>query len=67
MRLRKALASIALSFEYLGEERIGDGHFNLDPAVARVRWYRALTADGIRYFTVRLSHEDRLLAVLIEE
>ena len=52
-----AAVRTSLAFEYLGEERIGEGHFSLDPAIARVRWYRARTPDGMRYFTVRLSRE----------
>jgi hypothetical protein len=55
------------SFDYLGEEAVGDGHFNPDPNLARNRWYRAETADGMRYFTLRLARDGRLLGVIIEE
>jgi hypothetical protein len=57
----------ASSFDYLGEETVGDGHFNLDRNLARNRWYRAKTADGMRYFTLRLARDGRLLGVIIEE
>jgi CubicO group peptidase (beta-lactamase class C family) len=57
----------ASSFDYLGEETVGDGHFNLDRNLARNRWYRAKTADGMRYFTMRLARDGRLLGVIIEE
>ena len=62
-----AAVRTATGFEYLGGEPVGDGHFNLDPAVERVRWYRARTPDGMRYFTVRLSRDGRVRGVLIEE
>jgi CubicO group peptidase (beta-lactamase class C family) len=38
----------AKAFEFLGEERVGPSHFTLDPAVAQLRWYRAVTPAGIR-------------------
>jgi hypothetical protein len=57
----------ATAFEYLGEERVTDGHFNPDPALARNRWYRATTAAGMRYVTVRLTAESRVAGVAIED
>ncbi len=57
----------ATTFEYLGEEHVDSSHFNLDPALARIRWYRVATPAGYRYFTLRLSSTSTLLGVLIEE
>lgn len=51
----------------LGEERLTDRHFNLDPAVARVHWYRAGTTAARRYLTVRLTAEGKVTGVLIED
>jgi D-alanyl-D-alanine carboxypeptidase len=65
-RIARAL-STATTFELLGEEAVGEGHFNLDPELARNRWYRAATPDGLRYFTLRLSGSGKLLGVLIED
>jgi CubicO group peptidase (beta-lactamase class C family) len=65
-RIAKALTT-ATAFEFLGEERVGSGHFNLDPALAKNRWYRATTPAGMRYFTIRLSEDGKVLGVLIEE
>jgi CubicO group peptidase (beta-lactamase class C family) len=65
-RIASAMTS-ATAFEYLGEERVGAGHFNLDPALATNRWYRVTTPSGARYLTLRLSSSGTLLGVLIED
>ena len=65
-RLETALKT-ATAFEFLGEELVGSSHFNLDPALAKLRWYRAVTPAGMRYFTLRLSAEGKLLGILIED
>ncbi|HEX2442325.1 MAG TPA: serine hydrolase domain-containing protein [Vicinamibacterales bacterium] len=69
-RLRKQLGDKlppAATLEFLGEEAVGAGHFNLNPAVVRVKRYRARTPEGLKYVTLRLSREERLLGVLIED
>ena len=53
--------------DYLGEEKVDDSHFNLDPALAANRWYRTATPAGVRFFTLRLSATGTLLGALIEE
>ena len=65
-RLAAAL-SAAASFESLGGEAVTGAHFNLDPALARQEWYRAQTASGFKYFTVRLDAAGTLLGVLVED
>jgi Beta-lactamase len=65
-RIAKAL-STATRFEFLGEERVGESHFTLDPALAANRWYRAVTPEGLRYLTLRLSASGKLLGVLVED
>ena len=65
-RIAAALES-ATAFESLGGEAVTDAHFNLDPALVRQEWYRAHSPSGIRYFTIRLDSEGRVLGVLIEE
>ena len=57
----------ATSFDYLGGETVGSGHFTLDPNLARNVWYRAQTAEGVRYFTVRLARDGRVLGIIVEE
>lgn len=57
----------ATALEFLGEERVGATHFTLDPALAKNRWYRAVTPSGNRYLTLRLSAAGRLLGVVIED
>jgi CubicO group peptidase (beta-lactamase class C family) len=69
-RLRKELAAKLppdSSFEFLGEEALGDGHFNLNPAIVRIKRYRARTPGGVKYVTLRLSREGRLLGTLVED
>ena len=58
---------LATAFEYLGEERVGAGHFNLDPALATNRWYRVTAPSGSRYLTLRLSRNGTILGVMIED
>jgi CubicO group peptidase (beta-lactamase class C family) len=65
-RIAATLAS-AVSFESLGGEAVTDRHFNLDPALARLEWYRARTPAGIRYFTIRLDDGGHVIGVLIED
>ena len=57
----------ATSFEFLGADTVGEGHFNLDPALKTIKWYRVQTADGARFFKLRLSAEGRLLGAIIED
>ena len=65
-RIRDLLRT-ATSFEYLGEESVGESHFNLDPALATFRRYRAATPVGMRYLTLRLSASGVLLGVVVED
>lgn len=68
--LRQALAADlggAMSFEYLGEELVGPLHFNLDPALARKKYYRAVLPTGPKYFSLRLAEDGKLLGRLIED
>jgi CubicO group peptidase (beta-lactamase class C family) len=65
-RIRTAVHT-ATAFEFLGEEAVGEAHFNLDPALARITRYRARTPGGMKYFTLRLSAEGRLLGVIVED
>jgi D-alanyl-D-alanine carboxypeptidase len=51
----------------LGEERLTDHHFNMDPAVVRLRWYRAGGPSSRRYLTLRLTAEGKVKGVLIED
>ena len=57
----------ATAFEFLGADAVGDEHFNLDPALRTIKWYRVRTADGMRYFTLRLSSDGRLLGAILED
>lgn len=65
-RLAEALAS-ATEWSSLGEERLTDRHFNLDPAVSRLRWYRVAGRSGRHYLTVRLNQDGEVAGVLIED
>ena len=65
-RLAEALRSPG-ELTSLGEERLTERHFNLDPAVERFRWYRAGSASARRYLTVRLTAEGKVKGVLIED
>jgi D-alanyl-D-alanine carboxypeptidase len=65
-RLAEALNS-ASEWTSLGEERLGDRHFNLDSAVIQLRWYRVTGPSGRRYLTVRLNQDGAVAGVLIEE
>ena len=51
------------AIEWLADEPIGTHHFNLDPALARLRRFRLATPGGARFLTLRLSREGRLLGV----
>lgn len=61
-----AAAAVA-KLEFLGEERITDRHFNVDPAVVALRRYRASTSATKRYLTLRMSASGQLLGVVIED
>ena len=65
-RIAAALET-ATAFDWLGDERLGTGHFNADPAVIAVARYRARTAAGFRYVTIRLSEDGRFVGVIIED
>ena len=65
-RIEAALKT-ATAFEFLGEETVGARHFNLDPALGKLRWHRAVTPAGMRYFTLRLAADGKLLGILIED
>lgn len=56
----------AATFEFLGADRVGNDHFNLDPALETIKWYRARTSSGMRYLTIRLAGEGRVLGVIVE-
>ncbi len=65
---RVASAARAVSsLEPLGEENVGSSHFMADPAVRKLRRYRAVTTQGRRYFTVRLGEDGKVLGALVEE
>ena len=66
-RLTSALAVPIERFASLGQERLTPFHFNLDPVVVRLRRYRAITAAGTRYLTVRLAEDGTVHGVLIED
>jgi hypothetical protein len=55
------------TFELLGDEAVGRGHFNLDPSLARIRRYRAGTPRAPRYLTIRLAADGRVLGVIVED
>jgi len=57
----------ASEFTSLGDERLTARHFNLDPAVARIHWYRVATGSKRRYLTVRLTADGKVMGVLIED
>jgi CubicO group peptidase (beta-lactamase class C family) len=65
-RLAAALAP-STRVESLGEERLTPYHFNLDPAIVRLRRYRATTPAWTRYLTVRLAADGTVRGVLVEE
>ena len=54
-------------FDSLGQESLTAFHFNLDPALKRVRWYRTTSTSGTRYLTVRLAADGTILGVLVED
>jgi CubicO group peptidase (beta-lactamase class C family) len=65
-RLATALRT-ASTIDALGDERIGPRHFMANPAVVRLRRYRARTPAGARYLTLQLASSGSLLGVIIEE
>lgn len=68
VRTRLGDATVAAArWVSLGDEAITTRHFNLDPALARLRRYKVTAGTTVRYLTVRLDHEGRVLGVLIEE
>jgi CubicO group peptidase (beta-lactamase class C family) len=64
-RLGDALRT-PVTIDALGEERIGPRHFVGNPAVVRVRRYRARTSAGARYLTVQLGSAGEVLGVIVE-
>ena len=60
-------AQAAATFDFLGADAIGDQHFNLDPALKTIKWYRVPTSMGTRYLTLRLAGDGRLLGVIVED
>lgn len=66
-RIRIATGPTVTRFDALGQERLTAFHFNLDPALKRVRWYRSTSPSGMRYVTVRLAGEGTILGVLVED
>jgi CubicO group peptidase (beta-lactamase class C family) len=67
VRARLAAALSAAKLEFLGEERVTDRHFNLDPAVVSFRRYRASAPSVRRFLTLRLSATGELIGVVIED
>ena len=65
------LASLELNasteWTSLGEERLTDQYFNLDPALARLCGYRVAGSSRRQYLTVRLNVEGQVLGVLTED
>ena len=59
--------SSATAFEFLGDEAVTARHFNLDPELARIAWFRTAAPSGARYFTVRFNRAGRITGVLIED
>jgi D-alanyl-D-alanine carboxypeptidase len=51
----------------LGDEVVTAQHFNLDPALARLRRYRVTAGATARYLTVRLDRDGHVIGVLIED
>jgi CubicO group peptidase (beta-lactamase class C family) len=62
-----AATAIGARLEYLGGEAIGASHFNLDPTVVRVEWYRATASDGRRIYLTVYFQRDRTLARILTE
>ena len=60
-------AQASATFDFLGADAIGDQHFNLDPALKTIKWYRVPTSTGTRYLTLRLAGDGRLLGVIVED
>ncbi|MDQ3168547.1 MAG: beta-lactamase family protein [Acidobacteriota bacterium] len=65
-RIAEALRS-STAFEFLGDEAVTSRHFNLDPELARIGWFRTVAPSGARYFTVRFNRAGRISGVLIED
>jgi len=65
-RLGNALRS-ATELISLGDEQVTARHFNLDPALARIRWYRLTTGSAHQYLTVRINGDGKVMGVLIED
>lgn len=68
VRERLAAANAAEArFESLDQETVTPYHFNLDPAVVRLRRYRSVASGTTRYLTVRLSSTATVLGVVVED
>lgn len=65
-RLASALAPSA-RLAFLGNESLTPYHFNTDPAVVRLRRYRATSPEWTRYLTVRLAADGTVRGVLVEQ
>lgn len=57
----------ARAFEFLGDERVGPHVFVANPAIVRLRRYRATQAGTSRYFTLQLAADGALLGAIVEE
>lgn len=62
-----AAVQTATTFAWLGDETLGPRHFNAHPTATTLSRYRARTAHGVRYFTIRRSKESRFIGVIVEE
>jgi CubicO group peptidase (beta-lactamase class C family) len=68
--VRERLATLlrtATAIESLGDERIGPRHFVGNPAIVRVRRYRATTPSGMRYLTLQLTSNAAVAGAIVEE
>lgn len=69
-RVRERIAAAlgeATGLDWLGDEALGVGHFNNEPAVVSVSRYRARSPTGVRYFTIRLAGDGRVLGIIVED
>ena len=66
-RIGAAAGTDATRFDALGQELVTPLHFNLDPALKRLRRYRSSSAAATRYLTVRLAADGTILGVLVED
>jgi hypothetical protein len=57
----------ATGVDSLGDERSGARHFIANPAIVRLRRYRAQTPAGSRYLTLQIAESGALLGVVVED